>query len=144
MSKIDEYIIKSFTNVIKIDSDLIKNINERTFVFRMGHYLVNYIEGDTDYKVDVEYNRRDYNIKKLDDKNIMPDLIIHKRNKKDNLAIIEFKKNENSEEDKSRLIKMKNDKRYLYKNIYFILINKNKIEKYIGESWTNILGDSYE
>lgn len=145
MSKIDDYIIESFKKVK--DEDLPEDINERSFVFRMGHYLANYIENDYEfrnYKVDVEYNRKNYNPKRKESNLIIPDLVIHKRLKKYNLVAIEFKKSIDSKKDRNKLEFLKNDKDYLYNHVYFIIINKNKIEKYIDGNWKKIIGDNYE
>lgn len=147
MSKIDEYIIASFKDVRKCDNDLPVDVHERTFVFRFAHYLADYIESDDyyeQYKVDVEYNRYLGNPKELNDRKIFPDLIVHKRGMLDNLVAIEFKKNNDSLTDKVRLIKVTKDKNYLYKNAFFIRINKNKIEKYCDGYWKDILGDNHE
>ncbi len=141
---IDALIIERFNAVKNYDNDLLSDVNERTFVFRYGHYLANYLENESSYKVDIEYNRYNNDIKKLNNKNIYPDLIVHKRRKNDNLLAIEFKKNNDSQKDKQRLIQLKKNKEYLCSNVYFIVINKNKIEKYENCIWININGDIYE
>jgi len=61
---------------------------ERCLTFRLGYYLQNEFKN---YNVDSEYNRHIKNVKVLDDKNVFPDLIIHKRlNDDNNLLWIEI------------------------------------------------------
>ena len=150
MSKIsanDEYqnLIKDiFYKVKQDDKDLLDDINERTFVFRFGHYLANCIEQSGKYKVDVEYNRKETDPKRKYDKLIIPDLIVHIRGTNDNLLAIEFKKSNDNKNDKEKLKFLKLNNAYLYKEVYFIVINKNKIEKLFDNEWKTIIGDNYE
>lgn len=124
-----------------------KNIHERTFVSRMAHYLANEIEKTyNSIKVDVEYNRIMNDVKRVDDLNRYVDLIIHERKTNNNYVAIEFKKNDNIDDDMQKLISLKRELNY--RNIYCIAINEKSIYKYDGlnKEW-NILplnSDKYE
>ncbi len=143
-NNIDSYIEECFYKTKNIDYNLPRTINERTFVFRFGHYLANDLENNTGYSVDVDYNRCFDDPKRQNNNLIIPDLIIHKRGINDNLVAIEFKKNNDSSKDRDRLVQLMQDSNYLYKNVYFIIINKNVVEKYENGEWNSILGDVYE
>lgn len=145
MSKldIDKLLIKVLNKLEKDDKVLLENdLHETTIVFRFAHYLANIIEKKTEYKVDAEYNRDRNKVKKVDNENKRPDLIIHKRNSNDNLVAIEFKKKNDSTLDKKKLEKFM--KLYSYKYVYFIQFKLNKIESYNGDNWINIEGENYE
>ena len=131
-------------------NDTNKHAGERAIAFKFGHYLEEELKGlleGTVYKIDMEYNREESEVKKLDDKKVTPDLIIHERQKKNNLVIIEFKGwwqgDEAKEDDKKRVKNFVEDSKYEYKfgvaivferkkedsinNLY--IYSKNEIEK---------------
>lgn len=108
-------IYKSIRNAINLlyekDSlflDKNYDINERTVTHRLAMYIESFIE-NSGYNVDVEYNRMRDTYNEIDDiGNLMgkrlswpddehgsnfvyPDIVIHKRDQLDNLAIIEVK-----------------------------------------------------
>lgn len=92
-------IAKAFDLVYKNDKFLIENgLCERCIMFRFAHYLANLYP---DYDVDCEYNRHKDNVKKIiEDKNIFPDIIIHKRGTDSgNFAVIELKNKANISND---------------------------------------------
>lgn len=141
--ELDKLIINSLNEYQKDKIQLPNDINERASVFRIGHYLANIIENDgyfESYHVDVEYNRDLDSVKTLDKIMIIPDLIIHERGtNSNNLVAIEFKKNKDSKKDKEKLEKLINSNYgYNYKNVYFIIINKGIIQKYINGEWKEI------
>lgn len=142
---IDNFIISSMKKYYLNDyPDFCKtnDIHERTSVFRIGYYLQDELKKNTkynDYIIDSEYNRRMKDIKLDNDFNrIYPDLIIHKRNSMDNLAAMEFKRNNNSLRDKEKLEKIYKES-YNYKNVYFIIINKKEIYKYVNNNWNLLI-----
>lgn len=96
----------------KKDYELIKNnCNERSMMFRIGIYLYEYMKVHNslnEYDLDCEYNRKGTNIKTLDEQNIIPDILIHKRGDDNmNLLVIEIKKSGKSiENDKEKLKKL--------------------------------------
>lgn len=140
---IDNLIINAFSQVKNTDNKLLEdNLHEISLVFRFAHYLANKIENDTDYNVDMEYNRNKNIVKQINGKNRRIDLIVHKRNENDNLIAIEFKKNEDSTIDKKELEDI--IKEYNYKNVYFVNFKMEKIEKYINNNWVEIDGGIYE
>lgn len=131
-SNYEKDIIYCFNKTLNEDWPV--NIHERTFVSRVAHYLANRIEkNNTKISVDVEYNRNIDIPKKVDDNNRFVDLIIHERLSNNNYVAIEFKKDNNVEDDKIKLINLK--KQYDYENIYFICIDEQTIEKYNGRNW---------
>ena len=147
MSRLDKYIVESFNKCRRNDFKSNEDVHERSFVFRFAHYLANFIENDNyykDYKVDVEYNRKEIkNIKVLNNKRIIPDLIVHKRGIKDNLLAMEFKNKNDSFKDKTRLIELHQNNSFSFNYIYFCIIEKNKIEKYENKTG-KIIGDTYD
>lgn len=131
-------VYKEQPNLIKTNSsndELVHN-NERAIVFRFGHYLIELIRQEsslTDYVVDVEYNRLGYEIKRLIANNVVeyiyPDLIVHKRVKKDNLLVIEFKTwwNSNQTEDEAKIRKLIDPNgEYNYKYGLLVLLGKEE------------------
>ena len=113
--KVREIINNAIDKLFEIDSYLLKesyDINERTVSHRLALHLNEHFS-ETDYNVDIEYNRirEEYgNIddvgnlmsKKLNWENsdeasgensrfVFPDIIVHKRDKHDNLIEIEIK-----------------------------------------------------
>ena len=85
--------------------------NERSMMFRIGIYLYEHMKAHNslnEYDLDCEYNRKGTNIKTLDEQNIIPDILIHKRGDDNmNLLVIEIKKSDNSiENDKEKLKKL--------------------------------------
>lgn len=78
--------------------------DERAATHRIACYLQKYFPG---WNVDCEYNRRGRNPKKLDGELVRPDIIIHRRNSRENLLCIEAKKSGGSldelDDDRKRL-----------------------------------------
>ncbi len=134
---IDELIVSTLKEVENNDKFLLyKKAHETTIVSRFAHYLANKIESDyNDYRVDIEYNRDESQVKRLVDKIVRIDLVVHKRGANYNLVAIEFKKSNDSLNDKKRLENLFNERKYKYKNVYFINFKKNKIEKYKSGKW---------
>ncbi|UTB31562.1 MAG: hypothetical protein NKF70_08405 [Methanobacterium sp. ERen5] len=109
--------------LLKNDSFLLINdTNERSISHKLGEYLQHEFPG---WNVDCEYNRiRGSDIKKIEDwkirfineelnpedtnaKTVYPDIIIHQRNNKNNLLVIEIKKSTNRDEGKLDIEKIK-------------------------------------
>jgi len=95
-----------------------KNLNERTISHKFAEYLQRKFAG---WNVDVEYNKNKDDIKKIkhidDIKRVFPDIIIHKRGSRDNLLIIEIKKNASEkvkEKEIDRINKFKSQIDYSY------------------------------
>jgi hypothetical protein len=128
-----EDILKSiesaYKKLIKEDGYLLEvDANERSITHRLAIHLESFFPG---YDVDCEYNRDGIVPKRLpgfkekvdtDDTNavtVFPDIIIHRRGKRENIVVIEAKKLSNrdeSDEEKLRLYK----KVYLYEHAYFV------------------------
>lgn len=121
-------------------------VAERCLSSRLAMYLQKSIKN---YKVDCEYNRHGECIKEIDDQHVFPDIIIHERkvdNK--NLAWIELKKENVTEEDKQKdrnrlLYVTSQEKKFKYKYGFLIIISKDKdntsIELYINGKFKKIL-----
>lgn len=119
----DEDIVESVKTVIhrlyKNDRYLIENdVNERAITHKIAEYLQAEFN---DWHVDCEYNRDGNDVKKLIYKDgnghkINPDVIVHKRGKKENLLVLEIKcewNREDREGDKNKL-KALTGKQYAY------------------------------
>ena len=123
-------------NLIKLD------VSERCICAKFASYVEKSIDNPEfkSYNVDVEYNRNENDIKRLDNNNarnngIVVDLIVHERGinrPKSNLICIEMKKGyrrlnkKKLEEDKNRLKKLTlENSEYHYLAGYMILAEKN-------------------
>lgn len=104
------------------------NAHEQTITHRLAVYLEGLFIG---YDVDCEYNRKEEDPKKINDKLIKPDIIVHRRGKGncenyDNLLAIEVKKNWDSEEDRVKLEGLTiEDGGYEYQLGCFLVLNKD-------------------
>ena len=104
--------------------------NERSMMFRIGIYLYEHMKAHNslnEYDLDCEYNRKGINIKTIDDKKIIPDILIHKRDDDNiNLVAIEIKKSGNSiKHDKEKLEKLTdNNGKYRYSQGLVIVLRK--------------------
>lgn len=126
-----EYIIDKF---YKNDIELLEFENECDFIsercisFRLGIYFQ---EVFVDYNVDCEYNREMYDIKRMNEKRIYPDIIVHKRKTVNNLIWVEVKKenscNEKISEDRERL-KMVTCNKYKYGILIIISSSKDRVK----------------
>ena len=96
------------------------NSDERTITHRLAMYLQD--EFPT-WNVDCEYNRNQYEVKKLSKDAVRPDIIIHHRRTHRNLLVIEAKKTNNRADDQEKLEKYYNGLRNLDKKA-----RVNKIE----------------
>lgn len=137
-SLLEKGIHQALDKLYSYDSLLIhRNINdytgERSVVFRFGIYFDEYCrEHFSDYNVDEEYNRNLDNVKRLNNKTVIPDLIVHKRHSnEDNLLVLEFKTwwNKDQRADKNKIRGFINPNgRYHYKYGAVILIHKTRKE----------------
>lgn len=98
LTDIERIINKSLDRLYIKDEELFTNdLCERCLAFRFGLYFYQIMqeEKNSEYDIDMEYNRHYENMKytqKLKN-GTYPDLIVHKRNtNKKNLLVIEFKK----------------------------------------------------
>lgn len=90
-----------FRNLTSQQRETYQHAAERSIVFRWAYYLNTSLEStfsaesaksnQQPYKIDLEYNRRQFLQKILDDQLILPDLIIHRRDTSDNLLVAECK-----------------------------------------------------
>ena len=100
--KLNKCLKMAVSEFYKNDSMLVGNVDgmERTCVSKIVIYLNKIIETDEDFSelnLDVEYNKCNTGTKKLDNKPVIPDLIIHQRNLNNPIAnpyntlVVEFK-----------------------------------------------------
>jgi hypothetical protein len=136
----------------KDDKALIeRNVNERSITHKLAEHLQKVFD-ECGYDVDCEYNRRGEDTKRLkfkfskceptdiDSKTVYPDIIVHKRGKKENLLVIEAKKSGSSTDDQcidvQKLIAFTKDARYKYRFGLFLLIDvREGQKKLIDECW---------
>lgn len=114
-------IIPALAEFYYNDVELIRlGVSEMTIQFRIAKYLSNLIEPKCNLRIDCEYNRNMYNIKKINEDNVRPDIICHKRNSDEcNLFVIELKK-EDPNTDLEKIKKYVNNPTYAYKYGYCI------------------------
>ena len=119
----------AYQMLIEKDGHLLKvDANKRSITHRLAIYLEAVFP---EYDIDCEYNRDGFNSKRLigykkkidsDDTNgvtVFPDIIIHRRGKRDNFIVIEAKKLSNTDDsDKEKLDIYKSE--LLYKYAYFV------------------------
>lgn len=105
--QIEELLNKALKRFYKKDSCLVDmvpgvkqdngghHVGERAIVFRLAHYMQNIMDKMPVFKgyvLDCEYNRDGTDIKKLQEKCVYPDVIIHQRqNNENNLLVMEVK-----------------------------------------------------
>lgn len=120
-SEVENKLEKSLKRLLKEDFFLLEyDAHERSITHKLAEYLQDEFEGWT---VDCEYNRRGHRLvkklhnwekdykeelekDKLNEKNVFPDIIVHKRGKRQNLLVIEVKKSTNGDKgdsDKAKL-----------------------------------------
>jgi hypothetical protein len=114
----DQYLIHSEKN---------NHVSERSITHKLGAYLTPLFE---EYDVDCEYNRFGYEgkfVEKLK-QNVIPDIIIHKRGKRNNFIAIEVKTWWNKSKvsaDKDKLTELTKSK-YNYEYGISLVINKSR------------------
>jgi hypothetical protein len=121
-----------------LNKNFIEYVSERSIAAWFFHYLVLEIGNkklkgkdivESNYDIDFEYNRNEFDIKKLNDKNIIPDLIIHKRGKDKNIVCIEFKgwwaKKKDINSDRERVQRLVNSRIFNYKYGVCIVFKKD-------------------
>ena len=129
--QIKKYIKLSLLEFIQKDKDDLMNVNiyEPTLNHRIAVYLERYF-CKFGYVVDCEYNKNRGNPKEDDmGHKIRPDIIIHKRNNNNNIAIFEIKKaGEDSLKGKADIEKLKRCRNLNYGVGVFVGILKRKID----------------
>lgn len=161
MNNIKDELIDIVNKTLEIfyqeESILLENDSpERNLVFHFSKYFYQLIKNTKykDYDIDCEYNKFYKNnqvenkryISKLRENNkkylAYPDFIFHKRNEKDNLLVIEFKKsnNRNKQSEENDFYKLQyftnQDNEYKYKLGLFIKFGKT-IDEVIIKTFEN-------
>ncbi|WP_454677202.1 hypothetical protein [Achromobacter marplatensis] len=126
-----EIVARALSELLVNDPDLLSiDANERSITFRFAMYLQQYFTGWT---VDCEYNRDGVEPKRLghlelypdseDDeaKTVFPDVIVHRRQTKENLLVLEFKKSTSRVDRQIDLRKLRGYKQQLgYEHALFV------------------------
>jgi hypothetical protein len=107
-SVIESRVMKALNLLITHDAFLLQsNVNELSISHKLAEYLQVEFQG---WQVDCEYNRDHDLTKQLDvpkdatrtddteAKTVFPDIIVHQRNKSENLLVIEVKKSSNPDD----------------------------------------------
>ena len=104
------------------------SVCERTISARLAIYLQNMFK---EYNVDCEYNKHINDIKRLENKNIFPDIVIHKRQNDDsNLLWIELKKSKSkkrfifNDEERLKTVTMKLPEGFSYQYGALVIISQ--------------------
>jgi len=124
----------SIGKVLENDQFLLEiGVHERT----VAHKLAEYLQLQFQYwHVDCEYNRDKHDVKKIIDLHneckksgdtVFPDIIIHERDKKNNLLVIEMKTNTKETEcDINKLMRFTKDKKFQYSLGLFLQLERGK------------------
>ena len=146
--EIKDAIKTSLDEFFQNEQDLIDvDANERSISFKIASYIQKHVSSD--WNVDCEYNRDGNDTKRLeipitntgtDDtrgSTVYPDIIIHKRRKKENLLIIEIKKSSlDYEFDKKKITSFLSSDKYYYKfGLMLIIHMDNKSSKKYDWQW---------
>ncbi|MGO5164771.1 MULTISPECIES: hypothetical protein [unclassified Candidatus Paralachnospira] len=143
--QIEELLNKALKRFYKKDSCLVDmvpgvkqdngghHVGERAIVFRLAHYMQNIMDKMPVFKgyvLDCEYNRDGTDIKKLQEKCVYPDVIIHQRqNNENNLLVMEVKTywNNDTGQDMKKIEKfMDPDGNYKYKFGVSLIIERQR------------------
>ena len=131
----------------KNDHFLITNTtNERSMTHKFAEYIYHYFP---EWHVDCEYNRRgEDHPKDLQQQDTSyPDIIIHKRNTRENLLIIEAKsihsQDHSDKTDKEKIVSFIDDNRYSYRFGLWICFY-NELSESILDWFQNIDGHCHE
>lgn len=110
------------------------HLSERSIVFRYGIYVNEIVKKEfPSFNVDTEYNRNIDKIKKTSSRpnGSCPDLIVHKRGRKDqNLIVMEFKPwwNSDQKDDEKKIEDYCDEDEYKYKYGVLILLGKTRMD----------------
>lgn len=125
-NEIKEKVLSAVVYLLRNDSDLLdNNVNERSVSHKLAEYLQQQFP---EWHVDCEYNRMRGDVKRANNipdesgqvkrREVLPDIIIHKRNTELNLLAIEIKKagsREQLSKDRAKLTAFtKSDGEYRY------------------------------
>lgn len=122
--------------LFKNDTFLLKNsVHERSIAHKLAEYLQNQF---LDWEVDCEYNLKGLKPKELEGINqcstqrttdrVLPDIIIHKRNKNHNLVVIEIKTNNQDDVCDIEKLKLFSDQSKDYKYVLGLFIKFNSLD----------------
>ncbi|GAB4314094.1 MAG: hypothetical protein Kow0019_13670 [Methanobacteriaceae archaeon] len=122
LEEVESKVNKALNKLFKNDHYLLfADANERSISHKFAEYLQQEFE---EWNVDCEYNRDHHDIKRISDwknrclkekeyedadaKTVYPDIIIHHRNTRNNLLVIEIKKSTNTDNGKCDIKKIRN------------------------------------
>lgn len=145
LEEVQDKVIRALDELYEQDHVLIElDANERSITHKLGCYLQNQFP---DWNVDCEYNRKGKAPKEIRDNigvvqsddtdahTIFPDIIVHYRNLKQNLLIIEAKKNSRRIDlnDKDKIEYLIGSEEFRYS--FGLWINISKRRKDIIQKW---------
>ena len=121
MNELQECVVQALKMLLQYDSDLIKTQPKEECI---NHKLAQYLEWVLHEKtllderdVDIEYNKYKEDEKKSSNgRNIRPDIIVHERKSgnRNNLIVIEAKKNYDAKGDRDKVTDLVNSEDYRY------------------------------
>jgi len=129
-SEIEERMSIATRTLLKKDLLLLRNDSDE---WSISHKLAEYLQKQfPDWHVDVEYNRDKNQVKKLNNENVRPDIIVHIRDTDNNLLVIEVKKSNNPkfiDDDRKRLLRF-TSQNGRYKYLFGVLVIFHVAEEY--------------
>ncbi len=94
-------VSEALERLLAQDADLlILDVNERAITGKLAGYLRSLFP---EWHVDCEYNRDGHKVKTVSGQVVVPDVIVHRRGKPENLLVIEVKKSNSRESDERDL-----------------------------------------
>jgi hypothetical protein len=97
-------VIEAIQQLFDRDAELlIRDIHERTITGRLADHLRPQFP---EWDVDCEYNRDGHEIKRVDGRIVVPDIIVHHRGTPDNLLVVEVKKSNTRLPDEEDITKL--------------------------------------
>jgi hypothetical protein len=123
-NEVEARLDRAIAAFIAEESDLLRlNTNERTLTAMFAQYLRTEFPG---WNVDVEYDKLGKDVKRVqwrdpaaggDGQRIYPDIIVHHRNSRSNLLVIEAKKGRaRADDDRRKVVALKSSRLYKYQH----------------------------
>ena len=128
LADLQDRLARAVCDLYRYDGDLLGlEANERSITHKLAEHMQRWFPG---WHVDCEYNRRGEKPKTLDHlrfgkisphdtvaKTVYPDIIVHRRNTRDNLLVLEFKKKDHisGANDEAKIRAFTTDESYQYR-----------------------------
>lgn len=153
-------LISAIADLYQEDGDLLAlGANERSITHKLAEHLQRRFQT---WNVDCEYNRRGANQKRLqmlardeavdpsadEAVTVYPDVIVHRRNRQENLAVVEVKKQDGAKNswDREKVESFSGSPEYAYENGFVLTVGKYRpgaLERYTrgGGGWVDLSDD---